>query len=90
MQKEVTEALAEPIGSLFDAPGQHTWPQIRKLYKHETENALSRFANSLSGFELDQATSDKMMAELKDCAKSLVEKKAREEAGRVLIHMKDR
>ncbi|KAG1334021.1 Protein ROOT HAIR DEFECTIVE 3 [Cocos nucifera] len=89
-QKQVTEALAEPIESLFDAPGQNTWPLIRKLYKRETENALSRFANSLSGFELDQATCDKMMAELKDHAKSLVEKKAREEAGKVLIHMKDR
>ncbi|XP_073109718.1 protein ROOT HAIR DEFECTIVE 3 isoform X2 [Elaeis guineensis] len=89
-QKQVTEALAEPIESLFDAPEQDSWPLIRKLYKCETVNALSRFANSLSGFELDQATCDKMMAELKDYAKSLVEKKAREEAGKVLIHMKDR
>lgn len=90
MQRQVTEALAEPIESLFDNAGQDTWPSIRKLYKREMENALSRFANSLSGFELDQATYDKMMAELKDYAKSLVEKKARKEAGKVLIHMKDR
>lgn len=52
--------------------------------------AISCFSPALSGFELDQDTFDRMMQNLKDYARSVVEKKAREEAGKVLMRMKDR
>jgi len=90
VQKQLTKALSEPVGSLFDAAGRDTWASIRKLYRQETETALSGFSTSLSGFELDQVSSDTMLANLKDYARSLVEKKSREEAAKILIHMKDR
>ncbi|KAH7666188.1 RHD3/Sey1 protein [Dioscorea alata] len=91
-ERQLTGALAEPVESLFDAAGagQDTWASIRKLYKRETENALLGFSASLSGFELDRSTSDKMLENLKAHARGVIEKKAREEAGKALIRMKDR
>lgn len=89
-QKQLTKALVEPVESLFDAAGQDTWASIRNLLRHETEVAVSGFSAALSGFELDQETYDKMVGNLVSFGRSVVEKKAREEAGKVLIHMKDR
>ncbi|KAM0944076.1 putative P-loop containing nucleoside triphosphate hydrolase [Dioscorea sansibarensis] len=91
-ERQLTGALAEPVESLFDAAGagQDTWASIRKLYKRETENALLGFSASLSGFELDRSTSDKMLENLKAHARGVIEKKAREEAGKALMCMKDR
>ncbi|RWR88942.1 protein ROOT HAIR DEFECTIVE 3 2 isoform X4 [Cinnamomum micranthum f. kanehirae] len=89
-EKQLTKALVKPVESLFYAAGQDTWASIRKLLRHETEVALSGFSAALSGFELDQETYDKMVGNLVSFARSVVEKKAREEAGKVLIHMKDR
>ncbi|XP_068634608.1 protein ROOT HAIR DEFECTIVE 3-like [Aristolochia californica] len=89
-EKQLTEALAEPVESLFDAAGKDTWEAIRKLLKHETQLAVSQFSTAIAGFELDQATFDNMVNNLVDHARGVVEKKAREEAGKVLIRMKDR
>ncbi|XP_072986553.1 protein ROOT HAIR DEFECTIVE 3 homolog 2-like isoform X1 [Typha latifolia] len=89
-ETQLTEGLAEPVESLFDASSKDTWASIRNLYKREIENALSGFRTSLSGFEMDRVTSDRMVVNLKDYARSVVEKKSREEASKVLIHMKDR
>ena len=52
--------------------------------------AVSEFSTAISSFELDQRTVEKMLQDLRDYARNVVEKKAREEAGKVLIHMKDR
>ncbi|XP_049382696.1 protein ROOT HAIR DEFECTIVE 3 homolog 2-like [Solanum stenotomum] len=89
-EKQITAALAEPVESLFEVGGSETWASIRKLLKHETDVAISCFSPALSGFELDQDAFDRKMQNLKDYARSVVEKKAREEAGKVLMRMKDR
>ncbi|KAI3975161.1 hypothetical protein MKX01_004130 [Papaver californicum] len=89
-ENQLTKALAEPIEYLFESAGGDTWALIRKLVQRETDTALSRFTTALNGFELDQETYDKMVQNLRDFANTVVEKKAREEAGKVLIHMKDR
>lgn len=89
-EKQITIALAEPVQSLFDVGGSETWASIRKLLKRETDVAISCFCPALSGFELDQYAFDRMMQSLKDYARSVVEKIAREEAGKVLMQMKDR
>ncbi|GLT59121.1 hypothetical protein SLA2020_319580 [Shorea laevis] len=89
-EKQLSKALTEPVESLLESGGKDTWASIRKLLKHETETAVSKFLTAISGFELDQATIDNMVQDLRDYARNLVEKKAREEAGRVLIRMKDR
>ncbi|KAL4182258.1 hypothetical protein AMTRI_Chr12g275090 [Amborella trichopoda] len=89
-EKRITEALAEPVESLLEAAGQDTWASIRKLLKRETEAAVSEFSAAITGFKLEKATVDKMVADLVVFGRSVVEKKAREEAGKVLMRMKDR
>ncbi|KAF8092028.1 hypothetical protein N665_0427s0009 [Sinapis alba] len=89
-KKRLTQALSEPVESLLEACGKETWPSIRTLLKRETEAAVTDFLDVVTGFELDHATIDAMVQNLKDYSKSLVEKKAREEAAKILIRMKDR
>ncbi|KAG1347728.1 putative protein ROOT HAIR DEFECTIVE 3 [Cocos nucifera] len=89
-ETQLTTALAEPVASLFDAAGRDTWASIRKLYKREMENALSGLSTSLSGFELEVGKFDTMVANLEEYGRNVVEKKARDEAGKALMHMKDR
>lgn len=80
----------EPLEFLLEAGREDTWASIRKLLKRVTEVAVSEFSTTIAGFELDQATVDMMVQTLRNHARNLVEKKAREEAGKVLIRMKDR
>ncbi|XWS12279.1 hypothetical protein CRYUN_Cryun37aG0075900 [Craigia yunnanensis] len=89
-EKQLSQSLSEPVESLFDAAGRDTWASIRRLLTRETETAVSEFSTAISSFKLDQWTVEKMLQDLRDYARNVVEKKAREEAGKVLIHMKDR
>ncbi|GER53517.1 protein ROOT HAIR DEFECTIVE 3 homolog [Striga asiatica] len=89
-EKKLNEALSEPVEALLDGASDDTWPAIRKLYRRETETAVTGFSKELSGFEMDEVTKNKMLSRLEDYARGLVEAKAKEEAGRVLIRMKDR
>ncbi|CAN6465056.1 unnamed protein product [Victoria cruziana] len=89
-ERQLTIALEEPVESLLDAAGNDTWPAIRKLLRRETAAAVEGFSRALSSFDMDQVTIGKMLANLSDFARSLVEKKAREESGKVLIRMKDK
>lgn len=90
LQKKLLVALTESIESLFETGGKETWTSIRKILRHEIEVAASEFSSAIAGFELDQETIITMMQNLRDYARNVVEKKAREEAGKVLIRMKDR
>ncbi|KAL5206171.1 hypothetical protein ABZP36_034380 [Zizania latifolia] len=87
---KLRKALAEPVESLFDAAGHSTWASIRNLFKRETEAILPEFRKTLSGFEMESASSEGTVSNLRDYARSIVENKAKEEAGKVLIHMKER
>ncbi|KAH9327243.1 hypothetical protein KI387_007421, partial [Taxus chinensis] len=89
-EKRLSETLAEPVASLLDSASKETWPSIRKLLNRETEAAISDFSSAISGFEMDDKTTSKMILNLRDYARSVVDKKAREEAGQVLIRMKER
>ncbi|KAE9594819.1 hypothetical protein Lal_00013300 [Lupinus albus] len=89
-EKQLAKALAEPVESLFEAGGKDTWLSIRKLLTRETDAAVSEFLTSIACFELDKETVERMQQSLKDYARKLVESKAREEAGNVLILMKDK
>lgn len=82
--------MTEPIESLLESGGSDTWASIRKLLKRETEAALLEFSSAVAGFELDKAKITTMEQNIKDHARNVVERKAREEAGKVLIRMKDR
>lgn len=90
VQGKLSKALVDPIEALLEAAGDDTWPAIRNLFHKETDSILSEFSSAVSGFDLDQSTIDNMMSNLKDYARNVVESKSREEAGRVLIRMKDR
>ncbi|KAK7303534.1 hypothetical protein RJT34_14441 [Clitoria ternatea] len=90
VEKKLAKALNEPVESLFEAGGKDTWLSIRELLKRETEVAVSEFSASIAGFELDEETVERMQQSLRDNARKLVENKAREEAGKILIRMKDR
>lgn len=90
LQEKLRKALVEPVESLFDAAGQTTWSSIKNLYKRETEVILPEFFKALSGFEMESELSEGMVSKLRDYAQSIVENKAKEEASKVLMHMKER
>lgn len=90
LQAKLNEALAGPVEALLDGANDETWPSIRKLLRRETQSAVSGLAKDLSGYDLDEVSRDKMIAKLEDYARGVVEGKAKEEAGKILIHMKDR
>ncbi|XP_051135155.1 protein ROOT HAIR DEFECTIVE 3 homolog 1-like isoform X2 [Andrographis paniculata] len=89
-EKKLNDAISAPVEALLDEASEDTWPSIKKLLQRETEKAVTGFYSALAGFEIDDITKDKMLASLEGYAKVLVETKAKEEAGRVLIRMKDR
>ncbi|KAK9136499.1 hypothetical protein Sjap_007093 [Stephania japonica] len=87
---KLSKALSEPVEALFDAAGNDTWPAIRNLLRCETQLAVDGLSRALSGFEMDKKTLNEILVSLENYARSLVEAKAKEEAGRILIRMKDR
>lgn len=76
--------------SLLESGGKDTWASIRRLLKRVTNVVVSEFSSAVAGFELDQAIFEEMVQSLQEHCRSLVERKAREEAGKVLVLMKDR
>ncbi|XP_057549786.1 protein ROOT HAIR DEFECTIVE 3-like [Amaranthus tricolor] len=89
-EEKLNEALVGPVEALLDGANDETWPSIRKLLRRETQSAISGLASDLSGFELDDETRAKMLARIENHANGIVEGKAKEEAGKILIRMKDR
>lgn len=89
-EKQLTDMLSGPVEALFEASENDAWTSIRKLLKRETEVAVSEFSTAVASFELDKPTIDTMVQNLREYGRNVVEKKAREEAGKVLIRMKDR
>lgn len=89
-EAKLNDALSAPVEALLDGANNETWPAIKKLLQRETESAISGFSSALSGFDMDEQTKDKMLTSMKDYARGVVEAKAKEEAGRVLMRMKDR
>ncbi|KAH9664988.1 protein ROOT HAIR DEFECTIVE 3 [Citrus sinensis] len=89
-EAKLNESLSGPVEALLDGANNETWPAIRKLLRCETESAISGFSDALYGFDMDEETKEKMLASLENYAKGVVEAKAREESGRVLMRMKDR
>ncbi|XP_078432047.1 protein ROOT HAIR DEFECTIVE 3-like [Wolffia australiana] len=89
-EAKLNEALAEPVESLLDAAGDDTWPAIRRLLQRETSNAIKEFSSALVGFNLESEAQEQLCLGLEQYARNIVESKAKEEAARVLIRMKDR
>ncbi|RXH67385.1 hypothetical protein DVH24_027532 [Malus domestica] len=87
---KLKDALSAPAEALLDGANSETWPSIRKLFRHETESAVSGLSSALSGFDMDEQAKGQILANLEAYARGVVEAKTKEEAGRVLIRMKDR
>jgi protein SEY1 len=90
LQKKLSDAISGPVQSILETGERDSWACIRRLYRREIENAALSFSASLSEFDLDQTISNKMVSDLREYARSVVETKAREEAGNVLMRMKER
>ncbi|CAJ1955407.1 unnamed protein product [Sphenostylis stenocarpa] len=88
-EEKLKEALSAPVETLLDGANKDTWPSIRKLLNRETQSAVSGFSAELDRFDMDEETKKSMIVTLEDYAKGMIEAKAREEASRVLIRMKD-
>uniref|UniRef100_A0A1S4E2A1 Protein ROOT HAIR DEFECTIVE 3 homolog n=1 Tax=Cucumis melo TaxID=3656 RepID=A0A1S4E2A1_CUCME len=89
-EKRLTEALSQPVRSLLEASGKDAWASIRKILQQETEITISKFSADIAGFELDKEKVDNMVQNLRNHGRNVVENRAREEANKVLMHMKDR
>ncbi|KAK7402264.1 hypothetical protein VNO78_14390 [Psophocarpus tetragonolobus] len=89
-KEKLKEALYGPVETLLDGANSDTWPSIRKLANRETELVVSEFSSELIRFDMDEETKKSMIMNLQDYAKGVIEAKAKEEAGRVLIRMKER
>ncbi|KAF9614177.1 hypothetical protein IFM89_015685 [Coptis chinensis] len=87
---KLNKALSEPVEALLDAASDNTWSAIRNLLQRETESAVSGLSKDISGFDIDHKTTTELLTNMENYARNVVEGKAKEEAGRVLIRMKDR
>ena len=83
MPKLVEEAL------LYRA-NRDPWQLIRKLLRHETKLTVLQFSAALIGFDIDEDLRKKMILSLEGYARCVVEEKARDEAGIIVIRMKKR
>ncbi|KAB2613019.1 protein ROOT HAIR DEFECTIVE 3-like [Pyrus ussuriensis x Pyrus communis] len=86
---KLEQQLSGPVKALLEGPSNETWPTLRKNLSQEIESVLSGSCPAFPGFDMDDQTKGKIQASLEEHARRVVEAKAREEAGRVLIHMKD-
>ncbi|KAI5593808.1 hypothetical protein BDE02_03G036000 [Populus trichocarpa] len=89
-EAKLNAALSGPVEALLDGANSETWSAIKKLLLRETESAVAGFCNAIFGFDMDEQYKDKLIASLENYGRGVVEAKAREESGRVLIRMKDR
>ncbi|CAN6570883.1 unnamed protein product [Malus baccata var. baccata] len=87
---KLKDALSAPAEALLDGANSETWPSIRKLFRREAESAVSGLSSALSGFDMDEQAKGQILANLEAYARGVVEAKTKEEAGRVLIRMKER
>lgn len=89
-EKYLEAALGEPTASLLDAATPDTWPAISRLLEQEVEAATLRLSEAISGYKPSKEEQASMLSSLARHGRNIVEKKAREEAGRAIIRMKDR
>lgn len=66
------------------------WATKRKLLNDALEVEVLHFSNEINGYALDQETSAEMLQNLRDYARNAAEKKPRQEAPSVVMHMANR
>ncbi|XP_076884965.1 protein ROOT HAIR DEFECTIVE 3 homolog 1-like [Bidens hawaiensis] len=89
-ESEIKEASYGSVEALLVKSSDDTWPAISNLLHQETAKAVSRFSFAISDFGIEKQEKEDFISNLKNYSRELVEAKAREEAGKVLYHMKER
>ncbi|GJS55929.1 root hair defective 3-like protein isoform X1 [Tanacetum coccineum] len=89
-KSKLEKALYGPVEALLKRGTDETWSKIRTHLHRETEVVVSEFSSALSGFEIDEQAEEIMISNLKEHAIGIIERKAREEAAKVLTYVKDR
>jgi hypothetical protein len=89
-EKRMDVAIGDPASSLLDAASPDTWPALTNLLQHEVGVATLGLKDAIQDFEPTEEEVSSMLEELTNYGQGIVEKKAREEAGQVIIRMKDR
>ncbi|KAL0701604.1 hypothetical protein Bca4012_057726 [Brassica carinata] len=89
-ESKLHEALSEPVEALLEGANDETWSTVKKLHRRETESAVSGLSSALAGFDIEEEMRDKMVKSLQEYSRGVIESKAKEEAGRVLMRMKER
>ena len=92
LQEELKEFVFEGHEWLLERVDCNTWLAIRNLLKKRRESTISKLSMNLTKFDMmDEQTKKRKISILEDYARSMLEKKVREEAesGSVLKHMKD-
>ncbi|CAK7336934.1 unnamed protein product [Dovyalis caffra] len=89
-EKHLTDVLAGKARSLFEAGETDTWGLVRNLLKSKTDVAVSEFSDAVVSFKLQRSAIDTKLQHLREYARNVVERKAREAAAaeRVLMRMK--
>ncbi|KAJ6294429.1 hypothetical protein OIU76_022493 [Salix suchowensis] len=91
-EKQLTDVLADEVQSLIEAGETDTWLSVRNLLESKTKIAISEISNVVVGFKLHKSEIDTKLEHLRENARNVVKRKAREAAAaeRVLTRMKDR
>ncbi|KAF9668157.1 hypothetical protein SADUNF_Sadunf15G0099700 [Salix dunnii] len=91
-EKQLTDVLADEVQSLFEAGETGTWLSVRNLLESKTKIAISEISNVVVGFKMHKSEIDTKLEHLRENARNVVKRKAREAADteRVLTRMKDR
>ncbi|KAL3720862.1 hypothetical protein ACJRO7_005637 [Eucalyptus globulus] len=84
-EEKLNVALSGQVETHLEKADNETWSDIRELLSRETRWAVIGFSGALSGFDLDEQRKENMLSAIKDHARGVVEAKAREKAGRVLV-----
>ncbi|TQE03460.1 hypothetical protein C1H46_010940 [Malus baccata] len=91
---KVREKLRRDIDAHASSVRSAKLAELNSNYEKKLSSSLSgpveALLETVANFELDNETVAKMKQHLKDYARNVVETKAREGAGKIMIHMKDR
>ncbi|PKU67414.1 Protein ROOT HAIR DEFECTIVE 3 [Dendrobium catenatum] len=88
-EEKLNKALSEPRQSLLKVANDEIWPAIRRHFQPERMTTLVGFTSTFSSFGIDQTIVETFVAKLESYAIRIVESKAREKVGRVLMNMND-
>ncbi|KAI4354134.1 hypothetical protein L6164_003028 [Bauhinia variegata] len=86
-EPKLKQELSDSVRYLLCEEIDSTWSKIRQHFKSVMDSTLSQLLHTLSEFHVDEENRKEKIEIIDKYAKLIVESKAREESGRVKIHM---